>query len=436
MLHLGPVGRRSMCLAGLVVLAVGLVACSPSVATGGDRDEEMRQDPEYEEKMARASATPDRSKAPDPSLVPPPPDLPPLLPRDGFFRVPPWDTRHLPEEELNANPLERPGSHEFARCLETYGFEKVDGEAPFGVISDGEIQAIVGAVNLAGPFVVDDGPRVEYAPNETSEQFLDCALKHLLGVADTPTPERAPVASQTPDTRSAEERARDRLNEPESPPGTRSIDELPPEARVLPTPVDDRYVPPPFTPDPTRVDPTPIAGPVTRISSQDPWIQSEADLAAYVEQQHSLLTEIAALSPDLFIRVGVTFAQPLRDDALTEAVPLGPESSLGNLQIKGPNNVSAGGGAQFMLPLSQTEAGMRDMGLIGPNESLLGVTYTEMRGPIDEIVAIIGQPNVALVDPGNLREFASLRLASPDARLSFDLPSSMYSHLHDFRGAP
>ena len=162
-----------------MVLSIA-VAFGATIAMGGDREEEMRQDPDYEEKMARASATPDRSKAPDPALVPPPPDLPPLLRRDGFFRITAWDDRHhMSEAERSANPLERPGAQEFAACLEGYGFPKIDAQAPVGLITDDEVQAVVDAVNRDGPFVVTDGPQVHYAPKESSEQFLDCALTHL-----------------------------------------------------------------------------------------------------------------------------------------------------------------------------------------------------------------------------------------------------------------
>lgn len=223
--------------------------------------------------------------------------------------------------------------------------------------------------------------------------------------------------------------SRGRLDTPESPSGPLGLEDLPPDARDLPRPVE-----PERNPESSPLSPAPQqerspASVVQQVPSDAPRLESEADLSNYIEAQHRLLAEQSAVDPELFIAAGVTFMRPLSDDELAESIPLGPGSSLGNVEWHGPDNLTGWGGARWVLPLSETAASLHDSGVLPSGDSLLGVTYVEVRGPIAEIIQLVGRPSVLIVDPGDLREFAALREQNPGGVLAPRLPGSLYGEL-------
>jgi hypothetical protein len=169
-------------LAALTVTAVAVPADGGSDG-GANRDlvtvdDPRVTDPNYEGKMARASATPDYDNV---VAKPPgfgPPDKPAFIGPEGFIRIPQYDDRNLSDAERAAAPVSAPGATGFAACLAQAGI-LVDVREPLGVVTDAELREAEDLVNEDGPFVEIVAGRLRYVPRGHAEQFLACANRHL-----------------------------------------------------------------------------------------------------------------------------------------------------------------------------------------------------------------------------------------------------------------
>ncbi len=148
-----------------VVVATATAAITPTAAT---------DDPDG--KRARASATPDYSKALCQTLAecPPPAASSRFKDKDGYYRIPQWDDRRLSPEAKAQDPWRDPFWPRFVRCMQDVGIGAAI-VAPDDA-TQADIDRLVAEVNAPGPFYFPTPRGLDYRGTRASDAFEPCEV--------------------------------------------------------------------------------------------------------------------------------------------------------------------------------------------------------------------------------------------------------------------